>query len=270
LLIYEPNRVGYTDDSDDDPFLDFQLSFRFVPKYFSECALTPNAAFTTRLAQYIGVRESAPVVGKRFNPKLFLRWKADSRNYIDFGVAHESNGQNISDIDQLIEAQRAAQTRGDSPETVNDQISRGWNFLEFVGAYRAKENAKSGYSAYLNVRLLNLRLKSSTGRSQDLHEWELPSEVKNRDEVHGLTTILKWKTELGGFFETLKIVGSYETGIGAPFSKHSWRVEAGTHFGPFPVMVFFTRGYTSDLAQFNTYTRSCGFAFEFKPFRDDA
>jgi hypothetical protein len=87
------------------------------------------AAFTGRFGQYIGTRDSSPVVGKRFNPKLFYRlWTdRDHEEYLDFTfLGHESNGQSI---DSPAEYQ-AALISAEKPEVVDDQISRGWDYLE--------------------------------------------------------------------------------------------------------------------------------------------
>lgn len=83
LCSYEPNIIGYTWDSDDVGFLDFSLSVRYqmFPKWITEGVnylhegLGQDSAvyfsFSGRFGQYIGTRDSSPVVGKRFNPTFF-------------------------------------------------------------------------------------------------------------------------------------------------------------------------------------------------------
>src|SRR5260221_11789185 len=85
LCGYELTSVGYTKDSDDVGFLDLRLSLRFqvMPELMTRAmnGLSPGLgdnsglyfAFSGRFGQYIGTRDSSPVVEKRFEPKLFIR-----------------------------------------------------------------------------------------------------------------------------------------------------------------------------------------------------
>src|SRR5690606_23667599 len=99
--------------------------------------IQPYLSFTGRFSQYIGSRESAPVVARRFNPALFVRTWSSANSYLDIGLAHESNGQQI---DTEASYQRAVQAYLDAGESVlhadayaRDGISRGWDysFLEW-------------------------------------------------------------------------------------------------------------------------------------------
>ena len=102
LYRYTPNYVGFTHDNDamDTAFLDFKISIMapLFPKWFNLNTQYGNLflAVTIRAGQYFE-RDSSPVIGKTFNPKLFYRHWGDSNkneysSYIDAGYAHESNG----------------------------------------------------------------------------------------------------------------------------------------------------------------------------------
>lgn len=73
---YEPNLVGYTDDDNDRSYLDFRVSLKyslacdFQNRTWQYFLPYPYIAFSGRFAQYIGTRDSSPVVGKRFNPEF--------------------------------------------------------------------------------------------------------------------------------------------------------------------------------------------------------
>ncbi len=140
LCSYEPTTIGYTHDSDDTGFMDFKISVRYqlFPAWITRgqnyihSGLGDDSAmyfaFTGRFGQYIGTRDSSPVVEKLFNPKLFYRLWTDPahENHVDFAFAHESNGQSI---DSPAEYQAALATAKNQNE-VKDQLSRGWDYWE--------------------------------------------------------------------------------------------------------------------------------------------
>ncbi|MGC1454022.1 MAG: phospholipase A, partial [Nitrospirota bacterium] len=140
LCTYEPTTIGYTHDSDDTGFMDFKISVRYqlFPAWITrgqnylQSGLGDNSAlyfaFTGRFSQYIGTRDSSPVVEKLFNPKLFYRLWTDPahEDHVDLAFAHESNGQAI---DSQAEYQAALATSANQNE-VKDQLSRGWDYWE--------------------------------------------------------------------------------------------------------------------------------------------
>jgi hypothetical protein len=140
LCAYEPTTIGYTHDSDDTGFMDFKISVRYqlFPAWITrgqnylQSGLGDNSAlyfaFTGRFGQYIGTRDSSPVVEKLFNPKLFYRLWTDPahEDHVDLALAHESNGQSI---DSQAEYQSALATSANQNE-VKDQLSRGWDYWE--------------------------------------------------------------------------------------------------------------------------------------------
>src|SRR5690606_17589855 len=58
-------------------------------------------SFSGRFSQYIGTRESSPVVARSFNPTLFYRFWTSAENFLDFEYGHESNGQRINSPEAL-------------------------------------------------------------------------------------------------------------------------------------------------------------------------
>lgn len=273
LYVHEPTRVGVTKDSDDVGYLDFQMSFRFsspeVDKvlqkggYFSPNSL--HVAFTTRLGQYIGTRESSPVIGKRFNPEMFFRWGGWEHSYIDFGYAHESNGQSIV-AEKQFDAAVGQQIRiNENPRFARDQLSRGWDYFEATVAYKEQADSAGGWAAYVTARhFLDDGLLQ--GEAEEVKDFERPTDVQHRREVHGLRGLFRWHlAKVWGPFDGFKVVAIYVTGIGRPLAHSSVRFEFGT-LRVLPIIVWFSDGYLSDLAQFNKRVTSWGVAVEFKPF----
>lgn len=142
----QPNRLGCTRDSyDRGCFMDFVLSLRY-PLFYNALQeghkfdMLPFFSFTGRMGQYSGtVRHSSPVLTKRFNPSLYLRFytaksadnelgMADSKqDYYDVGYAHESNGQYVDSV--AVFNSTAASVGGSA--FAEDYISRGWDFLTY-------------------------------------------------------------------------------------------------------------------------------------------
>ncbi len=223
-------------------------------------------AFTGRFGQYIGTRDSSPVVSKRFNPKLFYRYWTDEPHeaYIDLAfLAHESNGQSI---DSPAEYQTALATSHD-PTVVNDQLSRGWDYLELVW--------KSVPVELKDERMLNtfLRLKyffyrgPLQGRAEEFEPWENNPQGKPRSHVNGIAGMVKYigKGE-AGVFTDFKLAAGYETGYRQPFRFNTFRFELSTKVLQLPMTVWWQRGYNSDLAQYYKKVTSYGVQAEIGSF----
>ncbi|NND67355.1 MAG: hypothetical protein HKN19_07200, partial [Halioglobus sp.] len=137
LTSYEPNRIGYQYDDNDvsEGYMDATLSLKYPllhDGYYSEEAalFNPYFAFTGRFSQYLESRESSPVIGKRYNPVLFFRhWLGDDTRYVDIGLGHESNGQNIDSADAYLIERLEFNRKGEDPDFARDYISRGWDYL---------------------------------------------------------------------------------------------------------------------------------------------
>jgi hypothetical protein len=91
LQPYESTRAGITNDSDDRTFLDVTLSMKMPLRVLDYMFEMPEfrqrqseffVAFTGRFGFYWFGRESGPVIGKRFNPKL--GWQLTDRKDTGF------------------------------------------------------------------------------------------------------------------------------------------------------------------------------------------
>lgn len=273
LAIYEPNRVTYTKDSDDrDWFMDFQLSVHYrIPGLFKIRNSWPDRwylwdsahfAFTTRLAQYIGTRDSSPVIGKRFNPKLFFRFGLTDRWQADLAYAHESNGQSIHELPQLQAARERADRIGDGRHSTFDLISRGWDYFELRLSYY--DSTAIGDLAVYATGQAYLEHGLLQEDAEDSYVWERKRDLDEREEGHGLSVLLRLEppTEFWAF--PRKWALRYETGIAEPFVRNSLRGELRFEWFHLPVLFWGSTGFDNDLAQFNKRVESFGVGLEFK------
>jgi hypothetical protein len=273
LCGYEPTTIGYTKDSDDVGFMDFKISVRYqlfpesITKGLNYIAddlgnkYSLYIAFTGRFGQYIGTRDSAPVIGKRFNPKAFLRRWTDmaerdleKRGYLDLGYGHESNGQSVTTAGQYAQAQAAAER----PEFANDQLSRGWDYLELVWK-KAKYSAVDGLSSYVTLKYF-LENGLLQGAPEEYNGLENSPQGKPRSQVNGVAGLLKYsrETEKLWVLEDFKAAAGYETGYHRMSRYNTWRLELGTKVVQLPVNFWYQTGYGSDLAQYYKKVSSKG------------
>jgi hypothetical protein len=278
LAIYEPNRIGYTKDSDDrDAYMDFQLSLRYqlpgLSKFkipWPERVYTPNSchfAFTTRLAQYIGTRDSSPVIGKRFNPKLFFRFELPVQTHLDLAYGHESNGQSIHELPQLQAARERAIRLGDGAASTFDQISRGWDYLEARASLR-RQPAAGEMALYAAVQhFLDHGLLQ--GDAENSYDWELQRDLDERAQAHGLNLLFRFEPNAEHWIFPRKLAIRYETGTRQTFKNNSFRGEV--RYEPFrlPLLLWGATGFDHDLAQFNQRVDSVGIGLEFKAYLSD-
>lgn len=332
---YRPTTFTYTFDSDDDPFIDGTVSFKFpilekTLERWSRGMHTLSTGFTGRFGFYMGSRKSGPVIGKRFNPDLLiyrmamrdaelpfgcepedtepvgpefqdpvafqLRVEATERamspgiafasagcdsyaytGYVEVTYSHESNGQPITSLSELEDAQDRAQAAGDSRQSANDFISRGWDYIGVtvrLPGCEACEGNTHRLSSYFSGRYyLNRGLLQ--GRAEDLLAGEelLPGS-RARREVSGLSALLKLEAKPCEILLDrpcdnvghLKLSAGYETGIGKPFRNSTWRAEAGLHLGGLPWVVWWQTGFGSDIAQYYKKVESFGVGVEFGSF----
>jgi len=268
LCTYEPNTIGYTWDNDDVGFMDFKISVRYqlFPDWTTKGLnlvakdLGRNYglyfAFTGRFGQYIGTRESAPVIGKRFNPKIFLRRWTDARHagYLDLGYGHESNGQSVHAAGQYAEAQAAAER----PEFANDQLSRGWDYIELVWK-KASYASVDGLSSYVTLKYF-LADGLLQGKPEEYNGLENSPQGKPRNQVNGVAGLLKYTrpTEKWWILQDLKAAAGYETGYRRMFRYNTYRLELGTKVIQLPMNLWVQTGYGSDLAQYYKKVSSKG------------
>ncbi len=255
LCSYEPTTIGYTKDSDDSHFMDFKVSVRYqlfpdwvtrslnwMPRaipFFPSGVGDDSAlylAFTGRFGQYIGTRDSSPVVEKLFNPKVFYRYWTDDghKNHIDVAFAHQSNGQAIDSSQEYQDALATSQNE----HAVKDQLSRGWDYWEAswkrtwyererpptvtpaepcTGDVEKCKKAADEAACIQKCRDCDtcrgidgkktsivsylgfkhfLQRGPLQGYQENYNEWETDPEGKDLDQVSGLSAMLKW-TERG-------------------------------------------------------------------------
>jgi len=273
LKNHEPTFLGYTKDSDDEAFMDFTISLQHpvLPELLNEgnnrLKLLPYFAVTARFGQYIGTRDSSPVVTKRFNPKLFLRHapkgfpeRGESPDsYIDFEYAHESNGQQVNSLSTF---QTTTQALGGNQEHAKDYISRGWDYLGVTTKIPI-----SSWNAHLYVSrkwYCGCRLQKDIEENFDFED---PREIRSIRQVSGWRALLRFDPKNEFVDRTVLIA---DTGTRDTFKYNTARLEVGIRpmsrlFGV-PFMIWGQNGYLSDLAQYYKKVHSFGAAFVFETF----
>ncbi len=276
LTSYEPNRIGYRYDDNDvgEGYLDATLSLKYPllhDGYYSEDAALFNAyfAFSGRFSQYLESRESSPVVGKRYNPVLFFRhWLGDDTRYLDFGLGHESNGQNIDSADAYLIERAEFQRQGEDPDFARDYISRGWDYLSLDWKHTWYTAPGGTLDTYVLTRYY-LDDGPFQGEQEESNIWEgfgLP----RRKEYDGIGFLGKY--QFGGDFCTLgepgrgvclrKFAWLYNTGYDGIFDNNTNRLELTIDFGGLPLQIWGQRGYNSDLVDYFRKTDSWGVTLE--------
>ena len=222
-------------------------------------------AFTGRFGQYIGTRDSSPVVGKRFNPKLFYRYWTDEDHsgYVDFSfLAHESNGQSITNATEYQAARDAAQ----KPEFADDQLSRGWDYVELTWKSVPVSRGTTTVSTYVMLKYF-MRHGPLQGRAENYNAWENNPEGKTRDRVNGVAGMIKYQQSWEWMaFKDVKVAALYETGYRDMFRYNTYRLELGTKVLQLPVTLWGQTGYNSDLAQYYKKVNSYGIEMEIGSF----
>lgn len=302
---YEPLKFGMTKDKDDGWFLDFTLSLMFplMGDYASAEPITEHdnpwwgnrhdffnsehtALFlsgTVRAGQYIQVenviegRPSAPVVEKRFNPQLILRfWAPDGagrespNRFVDFIYGHESNGQSISSLarfNEQVEIYRQLEPDPNSQvaldravRSARDTISRGW---DYVGV-----NASWSWRDERHVGVIKLREYLPGGflqqGAEQSNDWEGFGPAKPRRQYDGVTLQYTIFHDTFGDFRWGKWRRStltYMTGLSSPGRYNTVEADLGINLGKWPLSFWYRAGYNSNLT--NYYRRADSFGYGF-------
>lgn len=282
LTSYEPNRLGWTFDDNDvnEGYLDAVFSLKyplFHDGYYSQDSSPLNAylAFTGRFSQYIESRDSSPVIGKRFNPKFFLRhWLGDDSRYVDIGLAHESNGQNINSEEAYLRERADFESEGQDPEFARDYISRGWDYLSLDWRHAWGEYP-AGLNTYVNLKYF-LDDGPFQGDPEEYNDWEGDG-VNKRKEYDGLSFLGKYRFDRSYCLTHLvpakaeewtpnfclgKFAWTYTTGYDGVFDNNTNRLEFTVNLWGVPVMIWGQSGYNSDLVDYYQDVNSWGFALE--------
>lgn len=270
---YEPSTVGITYDNNDVRYLDFKLSqiYPIYPifhdEFFKSRSFLPSPyfAFTGRFGQYIGTRNSAPVIGKQFNPKFFGRyWLNNKKSYIDFGYNHESNGQSITTKESLDNLKNEFKKNNEEPNFANDYISRGWDYLNITWKYSGKTN---NLSTYLILKYFLIDTSLIQGEAEEFRLWEGGTEGKPRKSIDGITFMIKRSTDFNlKWFHTHKLALIYTTGYKDKdvFKFNTFRVEGTFNVFNSPTMIWYSNGYNSDLVDYYKRIISFGVSFEIR------
>jgi hypothetical protein len=273
LCSYEPNTVGFTKDSDDVLFMDFKLSVRYqmypFPKQGGNWATF--FAATVRMGQYIGTRDSSPVIAKRFNPKIFVRTWDDGEHssYWDFGYNHESNGQAIHTLEQYNAAQAEQQSANGHAEYANDYISRGWDFLEVIRKHTFEASKTSESTGYLTLKYFLPRgIFQGKPEEYGTNFPESDPQGKPRNQVNGIGAIYKYRESDAAWCLTnnCKVAATYDTGYHKIARYNTVRLEYGFKLEHLPLTIWGQTGYGSDLAQYYKKVSSYGFELEIGSF----
>ena len=274
LQDYEPNTIVFRKDDNDERNIDIKLS-QMYPLFHNGCEYSdlsdlswpfkPYFALTAQFGFYaLGERESSPVIGKRFNPKLFFRHflgDEGEHGYIDIGIAHESNGQSIQDETSFLAKQREYIDRGERAEFANDHISRGWDYLDLT---LKLINEKSNYKTSQVYLMLKYFLEDGPfqGEPEEVYSWET-DDPKSRSEVDGIS--LMWKsTKITDIFNSeLKFSFLYTTGYENIIKNNTFKIEATfKHQKAPPIFVWYSDGYNADLTDYHKKVARYGIGFE--------
>lgn len=275
----EPNMLGWTRDSyEGQGYMDFTLSMRYPLLYDTlqqgyKFNMLPFFSFTGRMGQYFD-RHSSPVVTKRLNPKLFLRFyespRAESKNlwsddngldYYDIGYAHESNGQSV-DSQALFNS--AVASYG-SAEIAQDYISRGWDYLGYKRHLQMHRYGLSSLDVELKYFLQHGLLQ---GNSEEYFAWEGPRSITRISQVDGLRLRLNFGFRRD-WFKGASL--TYTTGYRNIARHNTLRAEFGftplSDFLGVPIVLWGQTGYNSSVAQYYRKVWAIGLAASFETFK---
>jgi hypothetical protein len=300
LQSYEANRIGFTFVGNDAVFMDFTVSLQypfiskesmmatkanyrkdnyFYKRFLAEYLLPqPVLAFTGRFGQYV-TRPSSPIIGKRFNPKLFLRFFTSDPgdSYLDIGFAHESNGQRIDSASsyQALRDEFASGEDGD-PAFADNYVSRGWDYWEVVlfKNFNGKaDNSGNGWATRVSLKYF-LGYGPFQEEAEEYNSWEIDNPGLQRRQVDGITVSLHYKRSIKHMF---KLAGAlpigagggaiiYTTGYKSAFAHNTLAVEYLFRLGPIPLLLWLGEGYNSDLGDYARRVRQGGICLDLATF----
>jgi hypothetical protein len=221
-------------------------------------------AFSGRFSQYIGTRDSSPVVARRFNPSLFYRlWSSDD-SWLDLGFAHESNGQRINTPESYARERASYLAKREDPDFARDYLSRGWDYsyIEWRHVWTSNLRSQLGLSHYLGQGPLQ-------GQSEEYYTWEdNGTQLRPRRQYDGVSLTLQYNFNrsrcfLGGSFVCFKEMElTQETGYSAMFDNNTTTVEFTADVFGLPIQLWSRTGYNSDLVDYYNYSNSWGLGFE--------
>lgn len=284
LSSHEPNKMLARTDSNDINrlYMDAVLSLKYpiltplVESIFDlagfQLEKKPRLflAFSTRFSQYVGSRESSPVVARRYNPELFLRtWTDSNDSYWDFGLGHESNGQQINGPQAFAQLEQYYIENNETPLFARDSISRGWDYLSvdwnkqwetgFLPSLEGFTTAHIEWRRYLSNGFLQ-------GAPEEYNDWEgQGTESKPRDEYDGLKFSVQYNLVdelcIIACFDRVEL--THRTGYADLFNRNTTSLELTASLLGIPFHVWAMSGYNSDLIDYFDYSNSWGIGMEF-------
>ncbi|MDH5534122.1 MAG: hypothetical protein OEZ08_00945 [Betaproteobacteria bacterium] len=255
ICSYEPNAFGFTKEGKRDRgFLDVKMSlaYRLFPEWIQDTWGGDTEAYlaaSVRFGQYLK-SDSAPVIGKRFNPKFVVR-RLDGESRIDFAYGHESNGQSINtqaEFDSALSTPKSA-------EFARDQVSRGWDYLEIEWKKPLGEAGPVTLYGKFKYFLPNGLFQ---GRAEEYNAWEMDPEGKPRNQVNGVAAMLKYVRGDARRFREIKFFFEYETGYRHIFRYSTFRGEVAAKFMQLPINIWVQNGYGDSLALYYKRMSSYG------------
>jgi hypothetical protein len=234
-------------------------------------------AFSTRFSQYIGSRDSAPVIARRYNPEIFLRVWRDGHygradpSYWDFGYGHESNGQQIETQALFNQVEQYYVSQNQPARIARDSISRGWDYVSvdwnkqwntgLLPNLSGQTETEIEYRHYLEHGLFQ-------GNPEEYNVWERDGDdSKTRDYYSGLSLSVHYDFVNGvcpDFFCFERVRLEHETGHAKPFAHNTTSLELTTNIAGLPINLWARSGYDSDLVDYYDYTNSWGLGIEFQ------
>jgi len=221
-------------------------------------------SFSGRFSQYVGERESSPVVARSFNPSLFFRFWTSNTNFLDFEYAHESNGQRINTLEELQREELDYIIAGESPDYAREGLSRGWDYtaLRWRRTWSDKWVTRVELRHYLDKGLLH-------GVPEEYYPWEDGgTQAGPRRQYDGVSLGFQYEFNRSRcFLGTLpvcfqRVALTQETGYSALFENNTTTLELTSDLFGLPVQLWAKTGYNSNLVDYYRHTTSWGLGIE--------
>lgn len=213
-----PTSVGMTKDSDDEWFLDANVSLRYPLMYegyakkgCNRFNVLPYFAFTGRFGQYIGTRESSPVVMKAFNPELFIRIfmspdeMSDASGKADLMAICEKEGDLAYYNDRVRQARHNAKEGERENIREIDNKLKSKKYLSYVDVLYGHLSNGQGISDMNSLRnifsTLGARKKEEFAKDYISRGWDYVGIAWTKKLDEGDSFYLRLDKYIGGFLQ---------------------------------------------------------------------
>jgi hypothetical protein len=287
LQPFEPLSFGYTKDSDDVPYIDVTLSLKILllsHEWESPWVPRPYLGFTSRFGFYLDTRQNSPVVQKSYEPLLLLRWWGKTvtnyteptasgneeltdidRDYLDLAYVHQSNGQPVHTLADY-ENYYAALKADNQGQFVNDDIHRGWDFVELTK--KSSPSGVPGLSTYADVKVFLPHGLLQKVQDEWHPDWETNPQGKRRKAVDGLAGAIQYQfpaapdesaSWLRRYLADKQVSIEYVTGYDTPFKYSTVIANIDVlQVSTLPVSLWLRDGYLSNLSMYYERVASVG------------